>query len=79
MLAASISHLHLTRLKEKVQSSFGKQPPCSAEFISTAYQPWNNVFLSQQNSHSRLISRRNSLPNRVSNFPENGILEIYRI
>ena len=25
MLAASISHLHLTRLKEKVQSSFGKQ------------------------------------------------------
>jgi hypothetical protein len=39
--------------------------PCSAELISTAYQPWNSIFLSQQNSHSRLISRRNSLPNRV--------------
>jgi hypothetical protein len=39
--------------------------PCSAEFISTVYQPWNSIFLSQQNSHSRLISRRNSLPNRA--------------
>jgi hypothetical protein len=32
--------------------------PCSAELISTAYQPWNNVFLSQQISHSRLISHK---------------------
>jgi hypothetical protein len=39
--------------------------PCSAELISTAYQPWNSVFLSQQNSHSRLISQKNSLPNRA--------------
>jgi hypothetical protein len=39
--------------------------PCSAELISMAYQPWYSIFLSQQNSHSRLISRRNSLPNRV--------------
>jgi hypothetical protein len=31
---------------------------CSAELISTAYQPWNSVFLSQQNSHSRLISKK---------------------
>jgi hypothetical protein len=37
-----------------------------AELISMAYQPWYSVFLSQQNSHSRLISRRNSLPNRVN-------------
>jgi hypothetical protein len=43
-----------------------KFTPCSAELISTAYQPWNSVFLSQKNSHSRLISRRNSLPNEVS-------------
>jgi hypothetical protein len=41
------------------------QAPCSAELISTAYQPWNSVFLSHQNSHNRLISRRNSLPNMV--------------
>jgi hypothetical protein len=47
------------------QSLCGNHSPCSAELISTAYQPWNSVFLSQQNSHSRLISRRNSLPNRV--------------
>jgi hypothetical protein len=33
-------------------------PPCSAELISTAYQPWNSVFLSQQISHSRLISQK---------------------
>jgi hypothetical protein len=32
--------------------------PCSAELISTAYQPWNSVFLSQQISHSRLISQK---------------------
>jgi hypothetical protein len=31
---------------------------CSAELISTAYQPWNSVFLSQQNSHSRFISHK---------------------
>jgi hypothetical protein len=31
---------------------------CSAELISTAYQPWNSVFLSQQISHSRLISQK---------------------
>jgi hypothetical protein len=37
---------------------------CSAELISTAYQPWNSVFLSQQISHSWLISQKNSLPNR---------------
>jgi hypothetical protein len=40
--------------------------PCSAELISTAYQPWNSIFLSQQISHSRLISQKNSLPNRAS-------------
>jgi hypothetical protein len=39
--------------------------PCSAELISTAYQPWNSVFLSQQISHNRLISQKNSLPNRA--------------
>jgi hypothetical protein len=39
--------------------------PCSSELISTAYQPWNSVFLSQQISHSRLISQKNSLPNRA--------------
>jgi hypothetical protein len=32
--------------------------PCSAELISTAYQPWNSIFLSQQISHSRLISQK---------------------
>jgi hypothetical protein len=32
--------------------------PCSAELISTAYQPWNSVFLSQQISYSRLISQK---------------------
>jgi hypothetical protein len=32
--------------------------PCSAELISTTYQPWNSVFLSQQISHSRLISQK---------------------
>jgi hypothetical protein len=32
--------------------------PCSAELVSTAYQPWNSVFLSQQISHSRLISQK---------------------
>jgi hypothetical protein len=42
--------------------------PCSAELISTAYQPWNDVFLSQQNSHSRLISQKNSLPNRAYKY-----------
>jgi hypothetical protein len=47
----------------------GKYAPCSAELISTAYQPWNSVFLSHQNSHSRLISRINSLPNRVMVAP----------
>jgi hypothetical protein len=31
---------------------------CSAELISTAYQPWNSVFFSQQISHSRLISQK---------------------
>jgi hypothetical protein len=35
-----------------------KCSPCSAELISTAYQPWNSVFLSQQISHSRLISQK---------------------
>jgi hypothetical protein len=32
--------------------------PCSAELISTAYQLWNSVFLSQQISHSRLIKKK---------------------
>jgi hypothetical protein len=31
---------------------------CSAELISTAYQPWNSVFLSQQISHSRFINKK---------------------
>jgi hypothetical protein len=48
-----------------------KNYPCSAELISTAYQPWNNVFLLQQISHSRLISQKSSLPNRTL------VLEIY--
>jgi hypothetical protein len=58
--------------------------PCSAELISTAYQPWNSVFLSQQISHSRLISKKNSLPNRATadgsvyhcsiSFPEKKLL-----
>jgi hypothetical protein len=30
-----------------------------------AYQPWNSIFLSQQISHSQLISQKNSLPNRA--------------
>jgi hypothetical protein len=42
-----------------------KYSPCSVALISTAYQLWYSVFLSQQNSHSRLISRKNSLPTRV--------------
>jgi hypothetical protein len=33
------------------------------EIISLAYQPWNIIFLSQQISFSRLISRRNHQPN----------------
>jgi hypothetical protein len=33
--------------------------------LKNAYQPWYSVFLSQQNSHSRLINCKNSLPNRV--------------
>ena len=36
---------------------------CSLELISLAYQSWYIVFLSQQNSISRLISRRNHQPN----------------
>jgi hypothetical protein len=44
---------------------FRSYSPCSAELISTAYQPWYSIFLSQRNSHSRLISRRNSLSNRA--------------
>jgi hypothetical protein len=40
--------------------------PCSAALISMTYQLWYSVFFSQQNSHSRLINRRNSLPNRVN-------------
>jgi hypothetical protein len=34
-----------------------------AWLISLAYQPWNNVFLSQQNSFSQLIGHRNHQPN----------------
>jgi hypothetical protein len=33
------------------------------ELISLAYQPWYNVFLSQQNNISRFISRKNHQPN----------------
>jgi hypothetical protein len=40
-----------------------KLAPCSLEFIKLAYQPWNNVFPSQQISFSRLISRKNYQPN----------------
>jgi hypothetical protein len=40
--------------------------PCSLELISIAYQTWYNIFfLSQQNSFSRLISRRNHQPNSL--------------
>jgi hypothetical protein len=39
--------------------------PCSLKLISTAYQPWYSVFLSQQNSISRLISHRNHQSNRT--------------
>jgi hypothetical protein len=35
-----------------------KRSPCSAELISTAYQPWNSIFFSQQISHSRLINKK---------------------
>jgi hypothetical protein len=36
---------------------------CFLEFISPAFQSWYNIFLSQQNSINRLISRRNHQPN----------------
>jgi hypothetical protein len=49
-------HLHSNTAHHHVNSS--KRTPCSAELISTAYQPWNSVFLSQQISHSRLISQK---------------------
>jgi hypothetical protein len=52
------------------------QSPCSAELIRTAYQPWNSVFLSQQNSHSRLISRKNSLPNRVNGSTARSVTSV---
>ena len=39
--------------------------PCSLDRISHAYQPWYSVFLSQQNSISRLISHRNDQANRM--------------
>jgi hypothetical protein len=35
----------------------------SLELISLTYQPWNSIFLSQQISFSRFISRRNHQPN----------------
>jgi hypothetical protein len=35
------------------------------KLISLAYQPWYNVFLSQQNSISRFISRKNHQPNSL--------------
>jgi hypothetical protein len=43
--------------------------PCSLELISPAYQSWYNIFLSQQNSISRLIGRRNHHPNRAWSSP----------
>jgi hypothetical protein len=55
-----------------------KSFPCSAELISIAYQPWNSVFLSQQISHSRLISQKNSLPNRAFVFSDEGVVIIFR-
>jgi hypothetical protein len=59
-LYSSISQMYLRSMK-KLPILF--LTPCSAELISTAYQPWNSVFLSQQINHSRLISQKNSLPN----------------
>jgi hypothetical protein len=44
----------MTPFGQKMQMRFF---PCSAELISTAYQPWNNIFFSQQISHSWLISQ----------------------
>jgi hypothetical protein len=38
---------------------------CSLEFISTVYQLWYNIFLSQQNNISRLIRRKNHQPNSL--------------
>jgi hypothetical protein len=38
--------------------ALGKHFFRSAELISTAYQPWNSIFLSQQNNHSRFISQK---------------------
>jgi hypothetical protein len=54
-----------------------KKKPCSLELIISTYQPWYNVFFPQQNSISRLISRRNHQPNRswvhyYNNFNEGG-------
>jgi hypothetical protein len=47
--------------------------PRSAELISTAYQPWNSVFLSQQISHSRLISQKTACQTGLL-FQKNSIL-----
>jgi hypothetical protein len=55
-----------SELSTSHQGCLMQQSLCSAALISTAYQPWYSVFLSQQNSHSRLISRRNILPNEMN-------------
>jgi hypothetical protein len=54
-------------------SSQGQADPdldsaCSAELISTPYQPWNSVFLSLTvNQPQPTYKPKNSLPNRASN------------
>jgi hypothetical protein len=52
------SRLSLSILCATIGSLEQHQSLCSAELISTAYQPWNSVFLSQQISHSRLIRKK---------------------
>jgi hypothetical protein len=54
-----------------------KYSPCSAELISTAYQPWNSVFLSQQNSHSRLIIKKQ--PAEQGHWQMHGVLNVDEI
>jgi hypothetical protein len=40
----------------------------SALLAGTAYQPWYTIFLSQQNSTNRFISRRNHQPNMTASL-----------
>jgi hypothetical protein len=51
-----VAALHTPFRPYPILYPFSHYSLCSAELISTVYQPWNSVFLSQQNSHSRLIS-----------------------